>query len=222
MKNFIITLDGPSGSGKTTVAKKIAEVFGIAYLDTGAMYRAVGYYCNSKGVDVADEKSVENILDDIHLEVVNDNGVQKVIVNGEDVTGLIRTGEVSMLASTVSKIPSVRKKLVEIQRAIARTNSCVLDGRDIGSYVLPDADYKFYMTADVDVRAKRRYLELKEKKETTLEIVKQEMIARDEQDSSRAFAPLCVPNGAYVIDTTNMAIEEVIDIIKDRVNKHKK
>jgi len=222
MKNFIITLDGPSGSGKTTVAKKIAEVFGIAYLDTGAMYRAVGYYCNSKGVDVADEKSVENILDDIHLEVVNDNGVQKVIANGEDVTGLIRTGEVSMLASTVSKIPSVRKKLVEIQRAIARTNSCVLDGRDIGSYVLPDADYKFYMTADVDVRAKRRYLELKEKKETTLEIVKQEMIARDEQDSSRAFAPLCVPNGAYVIDTTNMAIEEVIDIIKDRVNKHKK
>ena len=219
MKNFIITLDGPSGSGKTTVAKKIAEVFGIAYLDTGAMYRAVGYYCNSKGVDVADEKSVENILDDIHLEVVNDNGVQKVIVNGEDVTGLIRTGEVSMLASTVSKIPSVRKKLVEIQRAIARTNSCVLDGRDIGSYVLPDADYKFYMTADVDVRAKRRYLELKEKKETTLEIVKQEMIARDEQDSSRAFAPLVIPQGAFVIDTSNMSIEEVENIILKKIKK---
>ena len=220
MKNFIITLDGPGGSGKTTVAKKLAEIYNIAYLDTGAMYRGVGYFCNKQGVDVSSEKAVERILNDIHLEVKNEDGVQKIIVNGEDVTSLIRTQEVSMLASTVSKIPSVRLKLVEIQRTIARSSSCVLDGRDIGSYVLPDADYKFYMTADVEERAKRRYLELKDKKDVTLEIVKQEMIARDEQDSNRAFAPLCVPNGAYVIDTTNMTIEEVIDIIKNKIDKN--
>lgn len=220
MKNFIITLDGPGGSGKTTVAKKLAEIYNIAYLDTGAMYRGVGYFCNKQGVDVSSEKAVERILNDIHLEVKNEDGVQKIIVNGEDVTSLIRTQEVSMLASTVSKIPSVRLKLVEIQRTIARSSSCVLDGRDIGSYVLPDADYKFYMTADVEERAKRRYLELKEKKDVTLEIVKQEMIARDEQDSNREFAPLCVPEGAYVIDTTNMSIDEVIEIIKNKINRN--
>ena len=222
MKNFIITLDGPSGSGKTTIAKMLASIYNIAYLDTGAMYRGVGYYCNKVGVDVSDENAVCKILDDINLDVRNEDGMQRIIVNDEDVTGLIRTQEISMLASTVSKIPAVRKKLVEIQRSIAHKSSCVLDGRDIGSYVLPDADYKFYMTADVDVRAKRRYLELKEKKDTTLEKVKEEMIARDEQDSSRAFAPLCVPNGAYVIDTTNMSIDEVITLIQNKVNRNNK
>lgn len=221
MKTFIITLDGPGGSGKSTIAKKLAEIYNIAYLDTGAMYRGVGYFCNRVGVDVSDERAVEEILDDIHLEVKNDDGVQKIIINGEDVTGFIRTQEVSMFAAKVSEIPSVRLKLVEIQRKIAKNISCVIDGRDIGSFVFPEAEFKFYITADVEVRAKRRYLELKDKKETTLEKVKQEMIARDEKDINKSFAPLCIPNGAYVIDTTNLTIDEIIDIIKNKIDGNK-
>ena len=135
-------------------------------------------------------------------------------------SGLIRTQEISLGASTVSKIPEVRLKLVEMQRAIAKESSCVIDGRDIGSYVLPDAEYKFYLTADVDERAKRRYLEQKAKgMDITLERVKEEMIARDEQDQKRAFAPIVVPAGAFVIDTTNMAFEEVLELILSRINK---
>ena len=215
-----ITLDGPGGSGKTTIAKELAQKLSIAYLDTGAMYRGVAYYMLSLGVDVADEEGVLANIDNCVLQVVNDNNVQKIIVNDEDVTGLIRTQEISMAASTVSKIKAVRLKLVDMQRKIAKTASCVIDGRDIGSFVLPDAEYKFYLTADVDVRAKRRYLEQKAKgMEVTLEQVKTEMIARDEQDSQRAFAPLVVPTGAFVIDTSNMSIEEVLDLVMERIKK---
>ena len=213
-----ITLDGPGGSGKTTLAKEIAKKLNIAYLDTGAMYRGVAYYMLTNGIDVADEKSVKENLNKFTLKVIRENDEQKILINGEDVSGLIRTQEISMGASTVSKIPDVRLKLVEMQRQIAHTASCVIDGRDIGSYVLPDAEYKFYLSADTDVRAKRRYLEQKQKNmDVTLEQVKKEMIARDEQDSKRAFAPLVVPQGAFVIDTTNMSIEEVLDLILSKV-----
>lgn len=181
------------------------------------MYRGVAFYMHSKGVDVADEEEVIKHLDQVDLQVERVDGEQKIIVNGEDVTGFIREPHISMGASTVSKIPAVRLKLVDMQRKIARSTSCVIDGRDIGSYVLPDAEFKFYLTADVDERARRRYLELKEKRQVTLEEVKAELIARDEQDSNRAFAPLCVPKGAFVIDTTNLKFEEVFEIIINKI-----
>ena len=215
-----ITLDGPGGSGKTTLAKEIAKKLSIAYLDTGAMYRGVAYYMMSKNIDVQDVETVKANLNSFTLEVVREKDEQKILINGEDVSGLIRTQEISFTASTVSKIPEVRLKLVEMQRAIAKSSSCVIDGRDIGSYVLPDAEYKFYLTADIDERAKRRYLEQKAKNmEVTLEQVKREMIARDEQDSKRAFAPLVVPQGAFVIDTTNMTLDEVLNLILERIKK---
>lgn len=212
-----ITLDGPGGSGKTSIAKAVAEKLGIAYLDTGAMYRGVAYYMLSNGIDVSDEASVLASLPQVDLQVKRENGEQKVFVNGENVTGFIRTPEISMGASTVSKIPQVRLKLVDMQRKIARETSCIIDGRDIGSYVLPEAEYKFYLTADVDERAKRRYLELKDKESTTIEKVKEEMIKRDEQDSKRAFAPLCIPTGAFVIDTTNLKFDEVFDLVLNKI-----
>jgi len=216
-KNINITLDGPSGSGKTTIAKSVSKKLGYVYVDTGAMYRGVGYYMLSNNIDVSDESMVSSVLDKIDLKIELDAGEQKVFVNGEDVTSLIRTPEISMAASTVSKHKSVRLKLVAMQREIAESCNSIFDGRDMGSFVLPNAEYKFYITADVDTRAKRRYLELKAKQEITLEKVKSDMIARDEQDSLRAFAPLVIPQGAFVIDTTNLSIEEVEEIILNKV-----
>lgn len=220
MARFInITLDGPSGSGKTTIAKSVAKKMGYLYVDTGAMYRGVAYYMFDKGIAVDDDAKVEAVLDKISLDINVVDGEQRVILNGKDITGSIRTPEISMGASTVSKNRQVRLKLVAMQRELANNHNAIFDGRDMGSYVLPEADYKFYITADVDVRAKRRYLELKQKQDITLEQVKVDMIARDEQDSSRAFAPLVIPQGAFVIDTTNMTIEEVEDLILSRVKK---
>ena len=220
MAKFInITLDGPSGSGKTTIAKSLAKKMGYLYVDTGAMYRGVAYYMFDKGIAVDDDAKVEAVLDKISLNIKVVDGEQRVILNGKDITGSIRTPEISMGASTVSKNRQVRLKLVAMQRELANNNNAIFDGRDMGSYVLPDADHKFYITADVDTRAKRRYLELKLKQEITLEEVKADMIARDEQDSSRAFAPLVIPQGAYVIDTTNMTIDEVEDLILNKIKK---
>lgn len=218
MKRVInISLDGPSGSGKTSIAKAVAEKLGIAYLDTGAMYRGVAYYMLNHGIDVSNEEEVLANLDKVNLVVKRENGEQKIIVNDKDITSLIRTNEISMGASTVSKIPAVRLKLVDMQRKIARDTSCILDGRDIGSYVLPDAEYKFYLTADVEERAKRRYIELKAKSDVTYEQVKEDLIARDNQDESRAFAPLCVPAGAFVIDTTNLKFDEVFELVLSKI-----
>ncbi len=218
-KVYSVTLDGPSGSGKTSIAKAVAERLGITYLDTGAMYRGVAYFMLNHGVDVANEQDVLQRLDDVDLHVTKEGGEQHIIVNGEDITSKIRTPEISMGASTVSKIPAVRLKLVDMQRKIAYNSSCVIDGRDIGSFVLPNAEFKFYLTADVDERAKRRYLEIKDKVKTSLETVKEDLIARDEQDSKRAFAPLVVPQGAYVIDTTNLKFDEVLDLVLGKINK---
>lgn len=214
-----VTLDGPSGSGKTTIAKSLAKKLGYLYVDTGAMYRAVAYYMLDKGIAVDDDARVVASLADIKLNLKVEDGEQRVILNDKDITGSIRTPEISMAASTVSKNKEVRLKLVAMQRELAAVNNAIFDGRDMGSFVLPDADYKFYITADVDTRAKRRYLELKVKQTITLEAVKADMIARDEQDSSRAFAPLVIPQGAFVIDTTNMTIEEVENLILERVKK---
>ena len=221
MSDYIITLDGPGGSGKTTLAKMLAERLNITYLDTGAMYRGVGYYAKKVGVKHGDEEGVKNILHTIDVSIKRENGEQHVYINAEDVTPYIRTPEISMWACFVAQIKEVRIMLVEIQRALARGCSCVLDGRDIGSYVLPNADFKFYVSASIDERAKRRYNELIQKGQDNIsfESVKEDMIARDEQDSKRDFVPLCVPDGAYVIDTTNLSINDVLEIILSKVGR---
>lgn len=211
---MIIAIDGPSGSGKSTIAKILAKKLGISYLDTGAMYRGIAYYVIKKGIEVTDEAAVIEALKDISMQISENDGVQQVIVNGENVTPYIRENSVSMAASTVSKIPAVRIKLVELQRKIASESDCVLDGRDIGSYVLPNADYKFYLTADSRVRAVRRQAELAQKGQIlTVDEIQKDIEARDLQDTTRAFAPLVICSDAMFLDTSALSIDEVTDIV---------
>ncbi len=209
-----ITIDGPGGSGKSTVAKLIAAKLKIAYLDTGAMYRAMGYLALQNGVSVDDEKAVIDLLKDLDMKLWTENGVQHVSVNGQNVTPFIRDHEISMAASTISKIPAVRIKMVELQRKIAAETDCIMDGRDCGSFVIPDADYKFYMTASSDIRAERRRKELEQKGQIIpFEVIKQDIEARDKQDMTRKFAPLVVPEGAILVDSSDMTVDEVVNVI---------
>lgn len=209
-----ITIDGPGGSGKSTVAKLIAKKLSFSYLDTGAMYRAIAYYALKQGVSVEDEAKVIALLENLDMKLWEENGIQQVSVNGENVTPYIREHNISMAASTISKIPAVRIKLVELQRKIASITDCIMDGRDCGSFVLPDADYKFYMTASSDVRAERRRKELALKgEEIPFDEIKKDIEARDKQDMTRKFAPLVIPEKAVVIDTSDMTIEQVVDLI---------
>lgn len=209
-----ITIDGPGGSGKSTVAKLIAKKLSFSYLDTGAMYRAIAYYALKKGVSVEDEAKVIALLENLDMKLWEENGIQQVSVNGENVTPFIREHNISMAASTISKIPAVRIKLVELQRKIASVTDCIMDGRDCGSFVLPDAEYKFYMTASSDVRAERRRKELALKgQDIPFEEIKKDIEARDKQDMTRSFAPLVVPDKAVVIDTSEMTVDEVVNLI---------
>ena len=206
-----IAIDGPSGAGKSTIAKLIAKNMGITYLDTGAMYRGLAYYAIKNGVEPGDEVNVLPLLDTVTMDIeYNDKG-QKVIVNGEDVTPYIREHNISMAASTISKIHAVRLKLADLQRQIAKKTDCVLDGRDIGSFVLPNANVKIYMDASAEVRAIRRKGDLEAKGDFshTYEEILADIKARDHQDMNRDFAPLKIADGAVVIDTSNMSIEEV-------------
>jgi cytidylate kinase len=190
MKKFSIALDGPSGSGKSTIAKFLSKKLNILYLDTGAMYRATALKTLSLGIDTFDEKGVSTFIDDIDLDIKYVDGTQRTFLDGEDVSEKIREPHVSMAASNVSSLKCVRLKMVDMQRKIASSMSCVLDGRDIGSYVLPNAEYKFYITASVDVRATRRYKELIEKgHEVDFEKLKAEIEQRDYNDRNRDFAP---------------------------------
>lgn len=216
MKN--IAIDGPSGSGKSTIAKLLSKKLGITYLDTGAMYRGMGYFALKNHIDPSDEKAVLDLLKKINMEIKYENGEQKVYVNGENVNPYIRENRISMAASTISKIPAVRIKLVQIQRQIAENTDCVLDGRDIGSYVLPKAPYKFYLTASSEERAKRRSKELAEKGQIIpyMEVL-EDIEKRDAQDKTRAFAPLVIAENAIVIDNTNMKIEEVLEKIMEHI-----
>lgn len=228
--NRNIAIDGPSGAGKSTLAKKIAKKFGYIYLDTGAMYRAFGLFAIENGVDftlpVEDNKKVlEDLTDDFTLDVIYEDGNQQVYANGKNVTGLIRTPEVSIAASKVAVIPKVRLKLVEIQRNIASKNNVVMDGRDIGSYVLPDAAVKVFLTASVEVRAQRRYEELREKgnAQVTYNEVLSDMKFRDANDSSREFAPLKQAADAVLLDTSDMTEDEsetaLMEIVKSRIEE---
>ena len=217
-----IALDGPSGAGKSTVAKALAKKLGIIYVDTGALYRTVGLYVKNQGVSKDDEEKVISLLPEINLGMEFINGEQIVTLNGTNVGDTIRTGEIAMYASRVSAIPEVRAFLLETQRKIARENSVVMDGRDIGTVILPDAEVKIFMVASPEARAKRRYLELIAKGENcTLESVLEDIKTRDHNDSTRKTAPAIPAEDAVMLDNSDLDIEQtvnaVIDIIRTKV-----
>ena len=207
-----IAIDGPAGAGKSTIAKILAARLGILYLDTGAMYRAVGYKAIKSGVSVSDLAAVENMLKNTTVDVKVEDGVQHVYLDGEDVSGVIRTPEVSRAASDISALPPVRHAMVDLQRIIAAKQDTVLDGRDVGTFVLPNAEHKFFLTASVEERAKRRYKELVGRGENCdFEKIRKDIETRDYNDSHRALAPLKKADDAVEVDTTFMTIEEVAD-----------
>ena len=215
-----IALDGPAGSGKSTIAKQLSKSLGILYLDTGAMYRACALKAKKLGIASNDEEKVNTFINDVDITVKYVDGAQKTYLDGEDVSTAIRENEISMMASNISAIKSVRLKLVELQREIAKVTDCVLDGRDIGTHVLPNANYKFFVTASLDVRAERRYLELVARGQTVdKDALKKEMEIRDYNDSHREFAPLKQADDAILLDTSNMSIEEVINTVISYINR---
>lgn len=213
-KKLNIAIDGPAGSGKSTVSKIVSKRFDILYLDTGAMYRACALACVNSGIDCRNESEVISIVDSIDISVKYESKMQKTYLNGKDVSSLIRTPEISMLASAVSTHGCIRTKMVELQRKIAAENSCVLDGRDIGTNVLPMAEFKFYLTASPEIRANRRLAENEVKgfKQSFDEVLK-EIKARDEQDANRKIAPLLKASDAVEINTDTLSEQEVADAI---------
>lgn len=217
-----IAIDGPAGAGKSTVAKAAAKAFGFIYVDTGALYRAIAYFAVSQGAEVSDAADVTALLPKITAELKYLDGAQHVFVNGEDVSDKIRTPEISMGASAVSAIPAVRDFLFDLQKKIAAENSVVMDGRDIGTVVLPNADVKIYLTASAEERARRRHRELTEKGETvSFEEVLADVNKRDYNDTHRETAPLKQAEDAVLCDTTNVdlqgAIDMLINIISERI-----
>ena len=213
-----IAIDGPAGAGKSTVAKRIAEEFGYLYVDTGAMYRAMALFFLQKGIDGRDEAAIEAACREVSVSLEYRDGAQQVLLNGENVTGRIRTEEVSRMASVTSVYRAVREKLVQQQRELARRRDVVMDGRDIGTAVLPDATLKVYLTASSRVRALRRFKELKERgEEVTLEAIEEEIIRRDERDMNRALSPLKRADDAVLLDSSEMTLEEVLREMEELV-----
>lgn len=215
-----IAIDGPAGAGKSTIAKAAAKAFGFIYVDTGALYRAVAYYVLSHGKDVRNAETVENLLHDIVPELKYIDGEQRVFLNGEDVSDKIRTPEVSMGASAVSVIPRVRDFLFNLQKQIAAENNVVMDGRDIGTVVLPNADVKIFLTASAEERARRRHKELTEKGEqVSFEEVLADVNKRDYNDTHRDIAPLKQAEDAVLCDTTNVDLQGAIDMLVNIINE---
>ena len=215
-----IALDGPAGSGKSTAAKLLAAELDMLYLDTGAMYRAIALKALRLGIDPNDAERVMPMLPETSVDVENRSGTQHTFLDGEDVSGLIRTQQVSKGASDIAVIPAVREKLVELQREIALKHDVIMDGRDIGSYVIPNTPYKFYINASVQERARRRLAELQERGEyldVSQARMEEEIAARDHTDSTRAFAPLKRTEDAVYIDTTGISAQEVVRTILDIV-----
>lgn len=209
-----VAIDGPAGAGKSTVARAAAQKLGYIYVDTGALYRAVGVYCLRNSIVTTDVDGVGAILKDITVELKFINGVQHVFLNGDDVSTEIRLPEASMAASNVSAIPSVRAFLFDLQRDIAAKNNCLMDGRDIGTVVLPNAQVKIFLTADPEERAMRRYKELIEKgSNVTFEEVLEDLKVRDYNDSHREIAPLKPAEDSVIVNTTGMSLEESINTI---------
>ena len=215
-----IAIDGPGGAGKSTVAKAVAKRLDILYVDTGALYRTVGLYVRSKNVDPKDAEGVGALLPEISIEVKYENEAQRVYLNGVDHGDAIRTPEMSMYASAVSAIPAVRAFLLETQKDIARKNSVIMDGRDIGTVIIPDADLKVFMTASAECRAMRRYKELTERGQTVrYEDVLAEMNQRDGQDSSRAIAPTKAADDAIYFDNSDLDFDQTVEAIVKMVEE---
>lgn len=207
---FNIAIDGPAGAGKSTIAKKAAADLGFIYVDTGAMYRALALYFIRNGIDGADEEAIKNALTQISVTLQYSGGTQQVLLNGENVSDLIRTEEVSRMTSVTSALGCVREKLLSLQQDMAAAHDVIMDGRDIGTNVIPNADIKIYLTASVAERARRRYLEQKQKGGTSsLEEIEKDIIERDTRDKNRAIAPLRRAEDAVYLDTSDMNIDEV-------------
>lgn len=211
---YNIAIDGPAGAGKSTIAKKVAALKGFIYVDTGAMYRAIAYYMLQNGIDGNDENAVSQRVKEANVSLEYENGAQTVILNGGNVNGVIRTEEVGMMASATAKYPAVRAHLMDIQQILAKTKDVVMDGRDIGTVVLPNADLKIYLTASSGVRAKRRFLELEAKgQEADIEKIEKDIIERDYQDMHREVSPLVQAPDAVLVDSSDMTIDEVVSKI---------
>lgn len=214
MSYFSIAVDGPAGAGKSTIAKAVAAKLGFIYVDTGAMYRAMALYFLRQGIDKEDEKAIESACSRVEITIRYEEGSQQVILNGENVSSEIRTEAVGNMASATSVYFPVREKLVRLQQELAKTANVIMDGRDIGTCVLPDAQTKVYLTASSAVRARRRYDELKEKGVMcNLEEIEQDIIERDYRDMHREHSPLKQAEDAVLVDSSDMTIEEVIDAI---------
>lgn len=217
---YSIAIDGPAGAGKSTIAKRIAKDLSFVYVDTGAMYRAIALYFLRKGTDPSNVAEIEAECPNIHVTIEYQNGEQQVLLNGENVNGLIRNEEVGNMASKTSSIPAIRAALLDLQRDMTKTANILMDGRDIGTNVLPNADLKIYLTASSSVRAKRRYDELQAKgKVCDLDTIERDIIIRDQQDMSRKIAPLKQAEDAVLVDSSNMTIEEVVEKIKQEFHK---
>ncbi len=219
---FSVAIDGPSGAGKSSVSKAVAKAAGFVHVDTGALYRSLAYTAIKNNVEISDISAVDKMLSNLDVALKLDNGEQKVYVNGDDVTPYLRTEDVSMAASNISKIPSVRAFLLETQRRAARENNVIMDGRDIATVVLPDADVKVFLTASAEKRAERRYKELLAKnEEVEYNKILEDVIKRDKQDTERETAPLKPSEESVIVDTTSMTFEEsvraITDLIKERI-----
>ena len=207
-----IAIDGPAGAGKSTIAKRLAKKLGFIYVDTGAMYRAMAYYFLQHNIDAKDENAIAAACPDVDVTITYENGEQQVLLNGENVNGVIRNEEVGNMASSTSVYPVVRKKLVELQRQLAKSADVIMDGRDIGTCVLPDAQVKIYLTASSATRAKRRYDELTEKGVSCdLAEIEKDIIDRDYRDMHRETSPLRQAEDAVLVDASDMTIEEVVE-----------
>ena len=222
MKTIRIAIDGPSGAGKSTLARAAAAALGFLYVDTGAIYRTVGLYMRDHGVDPRDGEAVAAALPEVRPELCYDEaGGQRMLLNGEDVSEAIRLPEISRYASAVSALPAVRAYLLELQRELARRNSVVMDGRDIGTVVLPDADVKIFLTASAEERAKRRYRELREQGEhKDFGVLLVEIEERDYNDSHRAIAPMRPAEGAVLLDTTDLDFEQSCRSLREIIQEH--
>ena len=213
---YNVAIDGPAGAGKSTVAKRVAKELGFIYVDTGAMYRAMAVYFLKQGLKPEETEKIADAAKGANVSIAYEDGVQQVYLNGENVTSLLRTEEVGNMASVSSAIKEVRAQIFDLQRELARTKDVVMDGRDIGTNILPNADVKVYLTASVETRANRRYLELQEKGVAcNLAEIAHDIEERDTRDMNREIAPLKQAEDAILVDSSNMTIEEVVEAIKN-------
>jgi cytidylate kinase len=220
--SYSIAIDGPAGAGKSTIAKLLAAKMNYIYVDTGAMYRAMAVYFSNNNVNPEDEREIKAAVMNVDITIEYMDGAQQVILNGDNVTGVLRTEEVGRMASKTSKYAAVRSKLVDLQRVLAKKTDVIMDGRDIGTTVLPDAFVKIFLTASVDARAQRRFDELTQKGESCdYEQIKKDIEQRDYEDSHREISPLRQAEDAVLVDTSNMNIEQVVEAISDIIKTKK-